>query len=256
MTFRTSFRWLSIALAGLLALSALPVFAQSRSIGTQSAGSDPFAELHSRLAQAADAQLKALGTIPPRETSTQGDNVAVIVSGTLLEPSAGGNAALAGPVSGVSLTRINEARERLLGLRVDAARIFAEEGVPLELLVVAEIESGINPLARSPKGARGPWQLMPATAERFGLRVDGLMDERIHPERSTRAAARYLRELHAQFGDWLLALAAYNAGEQRVARAVERGGTRDFWQLAGRRLLPAETRQYVPAILAGRSAVK
>ncbi|HEV8383969.1 MAG TPA: lytic transglycosylase domain-containing protein, partial [Candidatus Acidoferrales bacterium] len=131
----------------------------------------------------------------------------------------------------------------------DAARIFEEEGVPLELLVVAEVESGFNPLALSPKGARGPWQLMPATAQRFGLRVNGQTDERVHPERSTRAAARYLRELYAQFGDWELALAAYNAGEQRVASAIERGGTRDFWQLAQQQLLPEETRRYVPAVL-------
>jgi membrane-bound lytic murein transglycosylase D len=151
---------------------------------------------------------------------------------------------------------VSAAQARLLGLRVDAARIFIEEGVPLELLVVAEVESGFNPLALSPKGARGPWQLMPATAERFGLRVNELVDERIHPERSTRVAARYLRELYEMFGDWRLALAAYNAGEQRVSRAVERGGTRDFWRLAELQLLPMETRRYVPAILGGRSAAQ
>jgi membrane-bound lytic murein transglycosylase D len=79
--------------------------------------------------------------------------------------------------------------------------------------------------------------------------VNGQTDERVHPERSTRAAVRYLRELYAQFGDWELALAAYNAGEQRVASAIERGGTRDFWQLAQQQLLPEETRRYVPAVL-------
>jgi len=160
------------------------------------------------------------------------------------------------PALNVSLTRVYAAQRKLLGLRVDAARIFVEEGVPLELLVVAEVESGFNPLALSPKGARGPWQLMPATAERFGLRVNERMDERIHPERSTRVAARYLRKLYEMFGDWRLALAAYNAGEQRVTKAVERGGTRDFWRLAELQLLPMETQRYVPAILGGRSAAQ
>ncbi len=210
----------------------------------QSAGQSPYAELHNRLARAADAQLEAIRAAPMSQTST----LPAIASAGTVTPvdiaSGSGSLALA-----VSLSRVSAAQARLLALRVDAARIFVEEGVPPELLVVAEVESGFNPLALSPKGARGPWQLMPATAERFGLRVDGRVDERIQPERSTRAAARYLRELHAQFGDWLLALAAYNAGEQRVAKAVELGGTRDFWQLAQRRLLPEETRRYVPAVL-------
>ena len=210
----------------------------------QGAGQSPFAELHSRLARAADAQLEEVRTKPGWQTATL-SSINFTRTVTSMAPVADSkNLAPA-----VSLHRINAARAQLLGLRVDAARIFVEEGVPLELLVVAEVESGFNPLALSPKGARGPWQLMPATAERFGLRVDGQMDERIQPERSTRAAARYLRELYEQFGDWLLALAAYNAGEQRVAEAIERGGTRNFWLLAQRRLLPEETRRYVPAVV-------
>lgn len=237
MTLRTPFRWLPAALVALWALAAQPALAQAPGIA-----GDPFADVHRRLTQAADAQLEVIRTGPPgRMTRSVPMN-----SIGMPAPWISGSPQL---VPAVSLSRVNAAQKRLLGLRVDAARIFAEEGVPLELLVVAEIESGFNPLALSPKGARGPWQLMPATAERFGLRVDKQTDERIHPERSTRAAARYLRELYAQFGDWLLALAAYNAGEQRVTNAIERGGTRDFWQLAQRRLLPEETRRYVPAVL-------
>lgn len=241
MTIKTPFRWLPAALVGLWALAAHPASAQA-----QGAAGDPFADAHRRLTQAADAQLEVIRTGPPGRMTPSVAGQASMDFRAMPAPWISGSPQLA---PAVSLSRVNAARERLLGLQVDAARIFLEEGVPLELLVVAEIESGFNPLALSPKGARGPWQLMPATAERFGLRVDGLMDERIHPERSTRAAARYLRELHAQFGDWLLALAAYNAGEQRVAKAVERGGTRDFWQLAMQRLLPEETRRYVPAVL-------
>jgi membrane-bound lytic murein transglycosylase D len=94
------------------------------------------------------------------------------------------------------------------------------------------------------------WQLMPATARRYGLRVDGERDERADVDKSTRAAALYLRDLHLQFQDWLLALAAYNAGEARVQKAVTRAGTADFWSLSNRGHLPEETRKYVPAVLA------
>jgi membrane-bound lytic murein transglycosylase D len=91
---------------------------------------------------------------------------------------------------------------------------------------------------------------MPATARRYGLTVEAANDHRTDPEHATRAAARYLRDLHKRFGDWKLALAAYNAGEGRVQRAIERAGVRDFDELARRGLLPAETRNYVPAVLA------
>jgi len=131
-------------------------------------------------------------------------------------------------------------------------RVLHEEGLPNSFLAVAKVESGFNRFALSPKNARGLWQFIPETARRFGLRVDSRADERVDPEKSTRAAARYLKELHQRFGDWKLALAGYNAGEQRVERAIERSGSREFGRLAP--LLPAETRQYVPAVMAAFGA--
>ena len=131
---------------------------------------------------------------------------------------------------------------------VDAKTIFGEEGLPLELLTVAQVESNFDSWALSPKGARGLWQFMPTTARRYGLRVDAVRDDRLDAEKSTRAAARYLRDLYAQFKDWPLALAAYNAGEDAVQRAIERSGNADFWALSNGRQLPRETRAYVPSI--------
>src|SRR5262245_11077825 len=134
--------------------------------------------------------------------------------------------------------------------REPLTRILREENLPPELLAVAMVESGLNLLALSPKGARGIWQFMPATAERYGLAVDTTVDHRTHPEHSTRAAARYLRDLYRQFGDWKLVLAAYNWGEGKVQRVIDRTGVRDFDEMARRGLLPIETRKYVPAVLA------
>lgn len=130
---------------------------------------------------------------------------------------------------------------------------LAEEQVPIELLAVAFVESRFNPLALSPKGARGIWQFMPATAQQYGLLVQPGNDHRTHPEHSTRAAAKYLRFLFNQFGDWKLALAGYNAGEARVQRIIDRTGIRDFDEMSRRGLLPRETRNYVPAVLAASS---
>jgi membrane-bound lytic murein transglycosylase D len=120
--------------------------------------------------------------------------------------------------------------------------------VPTDLAAIVLVESGGNPTALSPKGARGLWQLMPQTARRYGLIVDGQTDERLDISKSTRAAAEYLRDLFAQFHSWPLALAAYNAGEQAVQRAVSRTGS-DTFSLAAA-ALPRETQGYVPAVLA------
>lgn len=139
---------------------------------------------------------------------------------------------------------------RLSYYRPMMSRIFREAGLPEWLLAAAFVESTYNPTAGSKKQAVGIWQFIPATGARYGLQRTVWTDERQHPEKSTRAAARYLRDLYALFGDWKLALAAYNWGENRVARLIRRTGIRDFWTLAARGYFPAETANYVPAILA------
>ncbi|HEY4931788.1 MAG TPA: lytic transglycosylase domain-containing protein [Terriglobales bacterium] len=144
---------------------------------------------------------------------------------------------------------VSAAMKRLEQLRPTLSSILESEGVPPEIVSVVIVESGGRTTALSPKGALGLWQLMPDTARRYGLVVAPSRDERLDVERSTRAAARYLRDLYQQFGSWPLALAAYNAGEHRVQQAVERSGITDFIQLSSLRLLPPETRNYVPAVL-------
>ncbi len=124
-------------------------------------------------------------------------------------------------------------------------QIVAEEGVPPSLALLPVIESGFRPAT-----ARGLWQFQSATARRFGLVVDTRRDDRLHVERATRAAARYLRALHDRYGDWPLALAAYNAGEGRVDRALARRPGAGFWDLAGEGRLPRTSRDYVPRFLA------
>lgn len=147
-------------------------------------------------------------------------------------------------------TRLDIGRVRLSQYRPMMARIFREEGVPQWLLAVGFVESTYSPSALSPAQALGIWQFVPGTGTRYGLQRTAWTDERQHPEKSTRAAARYLRDLHALFGDWPLALAAYNWGENRVARVIRRTGIRDFWTMAARGLMPQETVNYVPSVLA------
>jgi len=118
------------------------------------------------------------------------------------------------------------------------------------MVAVPAVESGRRPHVRGRHGERGIWQIRPATARRIGLRVSTMRDDRLDLERSTRAAARYLAGLHARYGTWPLALAAYNAGEGRVDRALARNPQAAFWELAERRALPAHSRTYVPKVLA------
>ena len=128
--------------------------------------------------------------------------------------------------------------------------VLQRHGLPDDLVYMVMIESGFDPQAVSRAGATGLWQFMASTARRYGLRVDRWVDERLDPERSSAAAAAYLRDLHAQFGSWLLAQAAYNAGELVVARAVRRTGSADFWTLTRTGLLRRETKDFVPSIQA------
>lgn len=129
-------------------------------------------------------------------------------------------------------------------------RVLKEEGVPQDLIYLAQAESGFHPYAVSRAGARGIWQFMGSRARAYDLHHDFWMDERQDPEKSTRAAARHLKDLYNQFGDWYLAMAAYNSGPGTVQAAVKRTGYADFWELYRRNVLPKETRNYVPIIIA------
>jgi membrane-bound lytic murein transglycosylase D len=126
--------------------------------------------------------------------------------------------------------------------------VLKNRGLPEELAYTAMIESGFNPVAVSRVGAKGMWQFMAGTARRYGLRVDQWIDERLDPEKSTVAAASYLRDLYNMFGSWALAQAAYNAGEVKVSKAIRATGSSDFWTLAKTNHLRAETKDFVPAI--------
>ncbi len=129
-------------------------------------------------------------------------------------------------------------------------RVLHEEGVPQDLIYLAQAESAFQPLALSRAGARGIWQFVAYRGMEYGLRHTWWIDERQDPEKATRAAAQHLRDLYGQFGDWYLAMAAYNCGPGNVQKAIERTGYADFWELYKRNVLPRETRNYVPIILA------
>jgi hypothetical protein len=127
---------------------------------------------------------------------------------------------------------------------------FRKAGVPEDLVWLGFVESVWNPKALSPAAAGGIWQFIPATATDYGLRVESGNDERADPAKQTRAAAIYLHDLYTIFGDWALGMAAYNSGEPRVMGAIVKNGRADFWELYDKQLLPKETCDYVPKILA------
>ncbi len=128
--------------------------------------------------------------------------------------------------------------------------VLREEGLPQDLIYLAQAESAFLPQAVSRAGARGMWQFMSFAGRKYGLQKTWWVDERQDPEKATHAAARDLRDLYEQFGDWYLAMAAYNSGAGMVQHAIERTGYADFWELYHRNVLPRETQNYVPIILA------
>ena len=191
---------------------------------------DLFGEIHVSLLRAADRELQQVEI--PASAAAVNDRRSPVIESPRLQIEA---------ISHPGFSRLQQLHPLM-------APIFAAEGVPHEFLLVGLIESGYRNDAVSPAQAVGMWQFIPSTARRFGL-LNDFGDHRTDFERSTRAAARYLRFLLDKFSDWRLVLAAYNAGEDRVQRAIEIGRTRDFSKLSDMRLLPEETRKYVPSVL-------
>ncbi len=144
--------------------------------------------------------------------------------------------------------RVQIAEERLSYYRSVFETIFESENVPAELIGLGFVESTYDSRALSHAGARGVWQFIPSTGKHFGLLTAA---DYADPIKSTTAAAKYLNRLHARFGDWLLAIAAYNAGETRVGYAIKQAGTKNFWQVSP--YLPTETQNYVPRVIAASS---
>jgi membrane-bound lytic murein transglycosylase D len=147
-------------------------------------------------------------------------------------------------------TKIQASINRSAPYREMIDRVLDEYGVPRALAYLPVIESAYIPTLTSKAGAHGLWQFMPATARQYGLKVDWWVDERADPEKSTRAAAKFLSDLYRRFGDWSLALAAYNCGPGRVGRTLEQHGVGSFWELTELGALPKETRGYVPTFFA------
>jgi len=134
--------------------------------------------------------------------------------------------------------------------------LLKEQGLPEDLVYIALIESGFDPYAYSRSKAVGPWQFIDPTGKRYGLRVNWWVDERRDPEKSTIAAAKYLRDLYEMFACWYLAAAGYNAGEYKIIKAMKRFRTEDFWTLTKHRYLKRETKNYVPLMIAAALVAK
>ena len=135
-------------------------------------------------------------------------------------------------------------------------KLLKEQGLPEDLVYIALIESGFNPYAYSRSKAVGPWQFIYLTGKRYGLKVNWWVDERRDPEKSTIAAAKYLKDLYETFACWYLAAAGYNAGEYKIVKAMKRYRTEDFWRLTKVRYLKRETKDYVPLMIAAALVAK
>ncbi len=243
MVLRPSAVW-RIGLVGIaLSVVSSSLWSQEDSHSQKAASglSQPFAEFDTSLARAADT-IVASGAQPAPPTTGQTN---VNKTGDISVP-----------IHNDQRTRVSgdggqsAAAMRLTLLRPVVDPILRRHGIPADLAAVILVESGGRVDALSPKGARGLWQLMPDTARRYGLRVDEIRDDRLDLFSATDAAARYLHDLYAEFGDWKLALAAYNTGEANLGSAIHKAHTQDFDQLTSLRMLPLETRNYVPLVLA------
>ena len=223
----------ALALIGALLLGSGIGWGQNAP-GTEVSATDPFAGYHSSLSKAADKALASPTPLTPAQPQPT-------PAGEHIKPPRNENSVVR------ALTRMQQ-------LRAVIDPILLEEQIPTEMAAIVLVESGGQPAALSPKGARGIWQLMPGTARRYGLVVSSVRDERMDIPKSTHAAARYLRYLYSQFGDWELAIAAYNAGENLIQHAIERHRTRDFSKLSSRSI-PLETQKYVPAVFEAMSSV-
>ena len=135
-------------------------------------------------------------------------------------------------------------------------KLLKEQGLPEDLVYMALIESGFDPYAYSRSKAVGPWQFIHRTGKRYGLKVNWWVDERRDPEKSTIAAAKYLKDLYEMFACWYLAAAGYNAGEYKIIRAMKRYRTEDFWTLTKHQYLKRETKNYVPLMIAAAVVAK
>jgi hypothetical protein len=237
--------WQLDALVVLLALAASAWSQTARYAVPAASVGDDFSVYHQAVSNAADLALAnaALET----EISSQ---LAGVATNDTIQPDATILHDFARKYWNGNDEAVRRAVSRMTQMKPILAPILQEEGIPYEIAALVLVESGGQPTALSPKGARGIWQFMPDTARRFGLTITNETDDRLDVLKSTRAAARYLRDLHAQFGDWSLALAAYNVGALVVRKAVLRSGSNDFAVLSGKRLIPAETREYVPAVMA------
>ena len=210
---------------------------------------EDFDHLHTMLNSAADDLLaKASDRLEENRTEARANSIAL--------PMNEGAVSFTRKLQEGNDKRSRRSLDRVQQLRPVIDSIFRQAGLPPELVGGALVESGGEATATSPKGARGVWQFMPATARLYGLVVNSARDERLDTAKETRAAARYLRDLYAQFGDWKLALAAYNAGEQAVLAAMAKTHTASYDLLSSSRALPAETRGYVPAVISAMELFK
>lgn len=217
--------------AGLLCMTLFVIVAVKRAKGSQQTDSIPQSDSTAYLLRFDSFLLKLNGQIDPAI-----DSVPVIALNKHAVKFVNDYVAR----NGSMLEKLREQNPRSFRI-MDS--IFAQHGLPQELKYLAIIESKLKPRVVSPVGARGAWQLMPATARIYSLKVTAKYDERNNFYKSTVAAAKMLKYLHNQFGDWLLVVAAYNSGPGRVYQAIKKSGSRNFWKLQS--FLPAETRAHV-----------